>query len=485
MSEVRGSKQFGRNAEVEIRDFKNQTKTIIGNEFEIDFEYFKSLDQTSDDDTGRIRIFGLTPERIQSIQDGGGEVLLRCHYTEAEPVVLFHAYISRIYAEASNNTTVTTIECSANLMNFYQTGTAGSSPSIGGGGTSFKEFLYNVGVNIGAVATIINKPTQQGLTDRFLMALEEFVNQAEVNVTFVGSYQDLLVELYGVFGMAHLKKPLEKGGFILEFFFEDSALERIGREIKNGYKRVAVKNQPVPKNPSQKAQDARFATLKSSQAEDPDSRNFVLLNEQRGLISINIEYKIATAYADQELFDHEVETFKSQTAGLNEKARIARKEAKEAEKVKKAAAKGKVYVPKKSVYKTTIKVNRKYARVKALLNPNVKPQGMIAVPENVSLLKGTGEVIDLFAQQDFEDEELEGGAEVALILRVRSVKFKGNNKRGDWIMDIYSEDTSRQEQISEIGILELQRKNSSESISNEGNGEEGFDEDTDFGDEEL
>ena len=45
------NRQFGRFAEIEIRDFNKELKTIIGNEFEIEFEYFKSLDQTQDDDS--------------------------------------------------------------------------------------------------------------------------------------------------------------------------------------------------------------------------------------------------------------------------------------------------------------------------------------------------------------------------------------------------------------------------------------------------
>lgn len=470
MFNVSGSRQFGRYVEVEIRDFKSQTKTTIGNEFEIEFEYFKSLDQVSEDDTGKIRIYGLTPETIKSLQDGGGEVLLHCRYEGAELVTLFHAYIARMYAEVSNNTTMTTIECSANLMNYYQTGSSTSSPSTGSNGTSFSEFFYNLSMDMGAKGMKINEPVEKGLSKEFLRDLEKFVYEAEIKSTFVGSHQELLDGIFTTFGMSHIKTPLKSGGFLMDFYFTDMALERIGREIKNGYRKVAAKPTNTP--PTDR-ENARFAKITDSQTESSDSREVVILDETSGLISLKIEYKIATAYADQELFDHEVETIKSQQDGLNQAARIKKSHEREAEKVRKAAEKGKKYTPKKSKYKTTIKINRRYARVKALLNPNVKPQGLIGVPENVALLKGSNEVVDIFREEEFDPDDLENEAVVMTVLRVRNVTFKGNNKRNDWIMDIFSEDTSENSAISEIGISELQRTNSSESLtfdSDEGEG---------------
>ena len=62
---------------------------------------------------------GLTPETIESLQFEGGEVVLRCGYTQSSVDVLFIAYIARLYYDVNNNTTVTTIECSANLLNYY------------------------------------------------------------------------------------------------------------------------------------------------------------------------------------------------------------------------------------------------------------------------------------------------------------------------------------------------------------------------------
>jgi hypothetical protein len=106
-----GNIQFGRYVEVEIRDFDSNVKTVIGNEFEIEFEYFKTLDQTKEDDSGTIRIFGLTPERVKSLQVNGGEVRLHCGYINSSISTLFVASIVRLYSNNVENTTVTIIEC--------------------------------------------------------------------------------------------------------------------------------------------------------------------------------------------------------------------------------------------------------------------------------------------------------------------------------------------------------------------------------------
>lgn len=456
MSNVLSSRQFGRYLEVEIRDFKSQTKTTIGNEFEIEFEFFKSLDQVTQDDSGKIKIYGLTPERIKSIQDGGGEVILRCKYRYAEVEVLFQAHISRCYAEISNNTTMTTIECSANLMNYYQTGTIASKSH-----TTILDFIDNLGRKLGARETFIKLPdTDVRYPDSVIKKLQEFISEADVRLSSVGNYQDILQEFCEGIGFDFQRLDLPSGGYSLLFTLNDKGASRMIQEIDLGYRRVK-KN---ANNPSEKSNKA-FTSLKESQEANPNSRQYTILTEKTGLISVKIEYKIATAYADQVLYDHEVETVQSQEKGMNMEARLARSRAREEEKVRKAAKKGKVYTPKSSTYTRTKKVNRKYARVKALLNPNIKPQGLIAVPENVSLLKTTGQVVSAFDEGGYSEDELEEFDGALAILRVRSVSFKGNNKRNDWIMDVYAEDLSKSGELTEVELTQLQRNNSPDSVT--------------------
>ena len=111
--------QFGRCAEVHIKDFESQTKLVIGNDFEIEFDFFKTIDETRQASVGTIKIYGLKPSTVNSLQRDGGEVTLMCGYYGTEMTALFTAYISRMYINKTNNTTETTIECSANLFDYY------------------------------------------------------------------------------------------------------------------------------------------------------------------------------------------------------------------------------------------------------------------------------------------------------------------------------------------------------------------------------
>lgn len=454
MSNVLSSRQFGRYVEVEIRDFKSQTKTIISNDFEIDFEFFKSLDQVTEDDSGKIRIYGLTPERIKALQDGGGEVILRCKYRHSEVQVLFQAHISRLYAEVSNNTTMTTIECSANLMNYYQSGAVSTESQ-----TTIYNFILALGERLGSIKTLIHVDESR-YPDDLAPKLREFIDTADVRLSSVGNLNDVLEDFCNGLGFDYRREATHGGEFASIFSLNDNGAGRMLEEINLGYRKAKDRGgNPKLKN------DAGFSSLKASQEANPNSKEYVILTEKTGLISVKIEYKIATAYVDQVLYDHEVETIKSQERGMNFEARMAKSRAREQEKVRKAAEKGKIYTPKTRTYTRTKKINRRYARVKALLNPNIKPQGLIAVPEEVSMLKSTGQIVDVFDENNYSEEELEDFKGGVAVLRVRSVNFKGNNKRNDWIMDIYAEDLSQSKDLSDAELTQIQRNNSPDSVS--------------------
>lgn len=454
MSNVLSSRQFGRYVEVEIRDFKSQTKTIISNDFEVDFEFFKSLDQVTEDDSGKIRIYGLTPERIKALQDGGGEVILRCKYRHSEVQVLFQAHISRLYAEVSNNTTMTTIECSANLMNYYQSGAVSTESQ-----TTIHNFILALGERLGSVKTLIYVDDSR-YPDDLAPKLLEFIDTADVRLSMVGNLKDVLEDFCNGLGFDYRREVTHREEFASIFSLNDNGAGRMLEEINLGYRKAKDRGgNPKLKN------DVGFSTLKASQEANPNSREYTILTEKTGLISVKIEYKIATAYADQVLYDHEVEIIKSQERGMNLEARMAKSRAREQEKVRKAAEKGEIYTPKTSTYTRTKKINRRYARVKALLNPNIKPQGLIAVPEEVSMLKSTGQIVDVFDENNYSEEELEDFKGGVALLRVRSVNFKGNNKRNDWIMDIYAEDLSQSKDLSDAELTQIQRNNSPDSVS--------------------
>lgn len=447
--------QFGRFVEVEVRDFESKIKTVIGNDFEIEFEYFKSLDQTQEDDSGKISIFGLTPDRVKSMQSEGGEVLLRCGYLNSEIDILFIAKISRLYSNTQNNISVTTIECSANLLNFYYTGGLSVEASSK---RTIAELAGIYGKMLGAKGATIDLPKGDILNQEEKNLLTNFVNSYTVKGVFVGNFETILRNFCDSFGLIFRREPTEDGLFLAVFEVSLVGVVKMGKIIESGY--VGVTRDTFSKN------DVFLRTLKDN------DENYVvtILNPETGLIESKTEYKIATAYIDQELNDGDVETLKSQQQRANETVRDSNKAIKEAEKERKAKESGKPVKKSKWKKRETIKVTRRYNRVKALLNPLVKPQSTVAifesseVPEEAKILSKTDDAeTKVVSKPDVEETE-QGEYQT---YRVRSATYKGNNKRGDWIMDLYCEDSTTNNR-SEEELKYLERATPSEDFQVEG-----------------
>lgn len=414
--------QFGRYVEVEIRDFESNVKTIIGNEFEIEFEYFKTLDQTKEDDSGKVKIYGLTPDRVKSLQSEGGEIELRCGYLKANVEVLFVAAIERLYYDIIDNITVTTIECSANLMNYYY---SASVTSENQGRMALDKFLLNLSKRLGAsgIEFHINAVPESRREE-----VKEFLKSYEISLAQVGSVESILASLSDILGFA-LKVIQTKESQIVSFTLTDVGIQRIFNQIKQGY--------PKTKEVSESDKDSNifFRTLKASDL----SRDITILDFKTGLISAKTEYKIAYANADQLLNSNEEETNSSIEKRNNTLSKERAREIKEAAKKAKALKDGKKYKePKgKEKKKTQLQVNRRYNRVKALLNPLIRPQSAVAVVDSEPLdfdrAKAKEEGLSDFFQDDVVYQYI--------IYRVRNATYKGNNKKNDWVMDLYCEDT--------------------------------------------
>jgi len=543
------NRQFDRFAEVEIRDFDGGVKTIISNDFEIEFDYFKTIDQTQEDDSGRIRIYGLTPERIKSLQFGGGEVHFKCGYTKSSIDTLFIAYIARLYSQDKDNTTVTTIECSANLMNYYINGSSTSGGGSGGQKTMevfTMELLKSLGFN--NLLFILDNVPENRQKD-----VEDYIKTFAMPIAFVGSAENTLTNMMNMFGLGmRAEKDKDGSGKVVHISVLPVGVDRILKSIDNGYSKVGSN---ASKNKTS-VNGERFNVLYSTLKADDDSNTIAILDNKTGLIESKTEYKIATAYVDQEAksskedppsksnktknpakttkksvssdgddfvsnsvlqglvikggvggqatqggkvksytadfaaivsqvigndlirftgFNDEYHrlrggrhpagqafdlTIKSAHEGApNQKNLILQAAVENGYRVKvldeynfpsKGATGGHLHV---SVYgrdtdstqpeslnnnlsfaayrRTDFKINRKYNRVKALLNPLVKPQSMVAVLEKDSTssdIKGSGDLSydSVSTYQTY---------------RVRSATYKGNNKRNDWVMELYCEDT--------------------------------------------
>lgn len=432
--------QFGRFVEVEVRNFDSQIKTVIGNEFEIEFEYHKSLDQTQQDDSGKIKIYGLTKERVESMQSEGGEVRLRCGYLNSEIETLFIASISRLYSNTTNNISETVIECSANLLNYYYSSgisvSESSSPTIVNIAALF-------GKELGANKTVIQLPRSSGLPENLLGVIEEFTKTYYVKQSYVGSLNQTLSDFCETFKLNYSKEENSDGSFTAVFEVTELGAVDILKISQDGYTSVTEDVERYKKEVSFRG------LLKASD----DSTSVVVLDPQTGLIEAKTEYKIATAYIDEELSEDDVETIKSQQSRLNKAVRDANKKAKDEKRAAEAAKKGKRFISSGWKKQQTIKVSRRYNRVKALLNPMVKPQSAVAVLESKSVeddVKTSGGLVYESAGEYVQ-------------YRVRNATYKGNNKRNDWIMDLYCEDSDSTNRSQEE-LKKLQYTTASEDI---------------------
>ena len=417
------SVQFGRYAEIEIRNFDAQTKTIISNEFEIEFEYQKSLDQTKEDDSGRIRIFGLTPGTINSLQFEGGEVVFRCGYIQSSVDVLFIAYISRLYYDMNDNTTVTTIECSANLLNYYIT----TNTSVNKNGqVSILAYLLHITESLGSeqmVFDLVNVPDSNKET------VKEYLRTAPIKFAQAGSLETIIAGICNTLDLTYIRE-LTESGLIVSFVLGNVGLNKILKTVEQGYTKLQMESSDT---------ENRVQFMDTLKADD-NSRQLTILNTQTGLITSKTEYKIANAYADQALNENEEETQASVEKRATAASKKAARDAKELKKRINAEARGKDYKTKNQDKKvTTIQVNRRYNRVKALLNPLVKPQSMVALLDKTSNTGTRPELTNSVTESGVSTEaEVEGEY---TLYRVRSANYKGNNKNGDWIMELYCEDT--------------------------------------------
>lgn len=446
--------QFGRYVEVEIRNFENSTKTLIGNDFEIEFDYFKTLDQTKEDDSGTIRIYGLTPERVEMLQSEGGEVILRCGYTRTEISVLFIAKIVRLYSNISDNNTVTIIECSANLLNYYYTGGLTSDDLSK---NTIADLAVRCGKILGAASVTIHLPKHDGITEKIKKDLEEFLVSYRTKLDLVGTADEILRNFCNTFGFEYMRSNNEDGTFNAAFNLSTLGAIKFLKIIASGYSGVSVR-------PDQEEIDRLFQDTLVSEDENLE---VLVLNYASGLIESKTEYKIATAYRDQALSATDVETIKSQEQRAKESQREEKSRISNENKLKKAEGTGKDVTLTDFRRKDTITVNRKFNRVKALLNPTVKPQSLVAIIEDKKPLNETQDFDDVVGIRDGVNEEAVEVVESYSLLRVRTANFKGNNKRSEWIMELYCEDSDA-EPLDEKGISKLLANTSSEDVEVEG-----------------
>ena len=291
----RVQKQYLRHCSVTIKNFNKEVKTVIGNDFEIEFEYFKTVDQTQEDDSGKVTIYGLSDETIALLEEEGGEIWLDCGYVYAQIDTLFIAHISRVYTEVSNNITATTIECSANLLTHFFSGYAVSDELTP---LPLYNLLENLATSIGfpqMIFVLDNVPKEHA------QDVLKFVSTAKTtsyNIGNINTVMDSVTDYYGLsFG-----RMLAYGKDSATFSFTDIGLKRVLKAIQTGYPSI---------NTSGPETVAGMNIFFGSLSEDEAMREGFIFTKDTGLISQQAEYQLVTAFLDQQLGRNERETAES------------------------------------------------------------------------------------------------------------------------------------------------------------------------------
>ena len=386
--------QFGRYAEVEVRNYTTGEIITIPNQFEIDFEFFKTIDENENSSVGTISIKGLTQETYKRMSSEGGSVTLRCGYTNSDIKPLFIAMITRMWQVRENGTTTTNINCSANTLEYFYNSYDGG----GNGERSLHEVLMDVSKLAGSNGIVLdfsNVPKQ------YVDKVTEYVLTSSVNTDFEGVVKDVIRVMCNDFMLTRKTEPQEDGSFSFAYSFTQAGVNFVLKQIAEGYSKVPNITEH---------RKSRYA-LKSLFVTQVDRyKDVYILSRNTGLRKVEEEYKIATAYETVELASNEVQTNKSKSAIAQSNAKRREQDEKDA----KRKADGKT-VKDRVRNNRTIKINRKYAKVTALLNPSVTPQGHVVVSSYID--------------------------EYDNVYRVREATYKGNNRKGDWEMVLYCEDS--------------------------------------------
>lgn len=392
--------QFGRFAEVEIKNFITKEKTVISNDFEIDFEFFKTVDQIDGASTGVVRIYGLTQDTFDRVRSDGGEISLRCGYSNSDIITLFVADILMMDMFSSNGTTTTTITCSANVL----THMFGGYISQGFVDASLMEILSDLGRQLGRRVMLgANNVPMDDVNAYF-----DYIYNKAFRVDFFGSPQDLLTAISYSFDFETTDAIDNRDGKnepVIKMIQRTGGVAEVFKEIQNGYNRVDRTS-------------AKYKTLKQQETDlqalfitpNEEFKTALVLTKDTGLKKVNMGFKLATATETQELAANEEQTETSKEAQSVRDQKERERLAKYKEKVKEGK-KVKPYEKKVS----TIKVNRKYLTVEALLNPSLRPQSHVLISTSNTSYNG--------------------------IYVTRDIKYKGNNRQGDWTMTITCEDT--------------------------------------------
>ena len=393
-----GSIQFGRVIEFDVLNYTLGKKVTFTNDLNIKFHFFKSTDEVREASTGEVTVSNISEETYNLIKAPNTcQMLLRAGYVGQVGVVFFADVVSCKKVLDGNNTNII-FTVSANYF----------------------EYKLNYGVTIskndGYTIRSVFQALMDNLNDRTPITGAKLENSFYFVVP--KSFSDEDIDAYG--------KYTDGANFGDSFAF-NGTLEKILGEVCNTHgfsATTTITGNKVTYLISIKDSHINYyldkihsnypvfgvTTSTSSKIYDAKSENkAVVLSYKTGLLSTpHIDYKVFTVPENYKGLSTDKITLKSQIA-------INQKDAKEKERLEKYKAKP-TAKPFKQRKMGTKRIKKTYLSVKAQLNPDIRPQSIIRI--------------------DSMEPDYNG------LYRVRNVKYEADNQNGNFLVNLFLEDTN-------------------------------------------
>ncbi|MBQ0112884.1 MAG: hypothetical protein KBT03_07130 [Bacteroidales bacterium] len=414
-----GYVQFGRIIKVEVRNFKTKQKITFQSPLRIEFDFFKTIDEIAQASVGQVRIFNLSEDTHKFVTEAGSELQLSFGYNKPENVKpLFYGAITSVSRQQDSDDVVSIFNVCANFME-YQFSRVFSNYQE----TTFLEELSNV------VTAVTGKDTMNFRLRNFPIDTQDSVAEY-LQTAKVIAIQDpmngksaltVFSEKYGVIGR---NVTNEDGSKSFDCEFKDEVVNHYIEKASQAYEKIeeVTEESSVQIIKTKEVNESNFNNL----YETLDNETSYIFSRDSGLLgSPQEEVQIVSVPESWNIGTNEQITRRGAET-------IAKKEQREAEKLskwKKRKAEGKKvkdFKPRKEGKK---QISRTFVRVKALINPSVKPQTHVTIDSQISDYDG--------------------------VYRVRNITLKGTNGAGECYMELYCEDSSG---VRDSHLTEEQKK---------------------------
>lgn len=405
------SVQFGRVIEVIVTNFRLNRAVKLGNDFDISFDFTKTCDEVREASTGSVTIKNLSKSTLELITEKNEcQMQLFCGYNNHVALLFVADIISSTVRHDGTNEEVVFV-VSANFFQYKLARTVSFTSDRGVSIVKIMDAILDAiksrKVDIGdtsATSYVFDTPNYWTQEDK--KAFLEYLNTANVtnNYSVNDDLHNVLSNFCTSFGftVTVLDKVPNMVGEVYVFSFATNFENYYLNKSKEPYQKV--------KSSVGVKTDAIFSATESKVA--------TTLSYTTGMLgSPEVTYDIFSVPENWKVDSNsEDRTYESQVAVANKNAREKERYDKYQKTSQKKIESGKEVKPFKKRKQGNIKIRKTFVNVKALINPNIRPQSIINLVT--------------------DSEDLQG------LFRVRSVKFVGSNYGSSFYMELRMDDTN-------------------------------------------